>query len=126
MTVAALTSATVGTAYNQTAVATLVDADDGSYSKVWSMTASGGALGLTINAQTGAITGTPTAAGSYAVTMSVTDSLANNVSGQATLTVTAVMMASVETALTPPVMASHYQPVMATEAKAPKKAKKAK
>jgi len=75
------------------------------------MSALGGALGLTIDAATGAISGTPTAAGSYGVKLSVTDSAGGNVEGEATLTVSAALAA----------MASHYQPATAVEVKAPNK-----
>ncbi|MGB7801017.1 Ig domain-containing protein [Buttiauxella sp.] len=118
MTVAPLTGATVDTAYSATATATLMDVDDGTYTNVWSMTASGGALGLTIDAATGAISGTPTAAGDYAVNLSVTDSLGNTVSSGITLTVTPAAAALAA-------MPSHYQPVEAiNQAEQPKNTKK--
>lgn len=118
VTVAPLTGATVDTAYSATATATLMDVDDGTYTNVWSMTASGGALGLTIDAATGAISGTPTAAGDYAVNLSVTDSLGNTVSSGITLTVTPAAAALAA-------MPSHYQPVEAiNQAEQPKNTKK--
>jgi hypothetical protein len=76
---ATLPAATVGTAYSQTLTAT-----GGTAPYTWSLVSSststgistGGTLppGLTLNASSGAITGTPTTAGTYAFTIQATDS----------------------------------------------------
>ena len=68
---AALVGGNVGSAYNAT-----VDAQGGVTPYVWSHTGlSAAGLGLTINASTGEITGTPTIAGTYSVTVTVTDAI---------------------------------------------------
>jgi len=65
-----LAAGTVGTAYNATITAT------GGTTPLKAVTITNGSLpgGLTFNATTGAITGTPTAAGSFSFTVQVTDS----------------------------------------------------
>jgi len=103
VTVAALPAATVGTAYSQTATATVTPANATIASKVWSMTATG-AAGLSINASSGAITGTATAAGSYTVTCVVTDTLGGTAEGTTELTVSAVALMEAQ-------VQSHYQAV---------------
>jgi len=68
ITTAAMSNGAVGTGYNQTLVAT-----GGLTPYTWSYT---GSLppGLSLNASTGAITGTPTTAGTFSFTAKVTDS----------------------------------------------------
>jgi hypothetical protein len=68
ITTASLPNGTIGTAYSQTLAAT-----GGVAPYTWSI-ASGLPAGLTLNASTGAITGTPTAAATSNFTVQVTDS----------------------------------------------------
>jgi uncharacterized protein with beta-barrel porin domain len=76
----ALTSGTVGTAYDQI----VVSASGGTLP--YSYTATGLPAGLTINASTGAITGTPTTSGSFTPTVTAKD--AHSATGTATYTLT--------------------------------------
>ena len=80
----ALTTATVGTAYSQSVTTTSGNAP-------YTYSGTGLPNGLSIDTNTGAITGTPTTAGSYTITVAVTDSAspANTGSGSYTLTVNA-------------------------------------
>ena len=87
------TAGVVGTPYTGTATAVLVDPDDGTYTKVWS---GSGVAGLTINATSGAITGTPTAAGTFTVTYTVTDSGGTVRTGTDDVTVTATKAVKAE------------------------------
>ncbi len=68
---ASLPAGTVGTSYSQTLIAT-----GGSQPYTWSLVAGQGNLptGLSLNASTGAITGTPSATGTFNFTVRVTDS----------------------------------------------------
>ena len=77
ITTTALSDGTVGTAYTNTVVAS-----DGVPS--YSYAVIGGVLppGLILNAQTGAITGTPTTTGTYPLTIEVTDSRVSGQSGR--------------------------------------------
>jgi hypothetical protein len=82
VTTTALANASVGVAYSQTLAAT-----GGQTPYTWSIPAASLPPGLTLNASTGAITGTPTAAGTYALTATVTDSAANTASAHLSITV---------------------------------------
>jgi hypothetical protein len=75
-----LSSATAGTAY-----ATAVAGSGGTAPYAWSAT--GLPAGLSINALTGAITGTPTAAGGFSPTITLTDAYGESASQQFGLTV---------------------------------------
>ncbi len=98
ITNSALASATVGTAYSDQLAAS---GGSGTYS-TWAL-ANGTTLpaGLSLNAQTGAITGTPTATGTASVDVTVTDSLSATVTKSLAITV----------AIAPPVQNSVSSPV---------------
>jgi uncharacterized protein YhjY with autotransporter beta-barrel domain len=76
-----LPNGTTGTPYNQT-----VSASNGTAPYSFAVTAGGLPPGLTLNANSGAITGTPNAAGSYGFTIEATD--ANNSKGNRPYNVT--------------------------------------
>lgn len=80
---------TVGVPYS----AAVVSATGGAGGDVWS--ASGLPAGLSINASSGAITGTPTAAGNATVTVTVTDADGLTASGSLTIAVTSFGAATV-------------------------------
>lgn len=86
----ALTGGTVNVAYSQTIS---VSGGNGPYS----YSATGLPAGLSINASTGAVTGTPTTAGSYNVTVNVTD--ANGATGSASYTIAIANQAPVANAV---------------------------
>jgi hypothetical protein len=67
--VGSLNNGTVGTAYNQTATAT-----GGLPPYKWSLTSGKLPTGLTLNASSGVLAGTPTVAGNYIFSITVTDS----------------------------------------------------
>lgn len=69
ITTTSLPNGTTGTVYSQT-----VQATGGVQPYTWSVTVGALPAGLSLNASTGAITGTPTAAGTSAFTVQVTDS----------------------------------------------------
>jgi hypothetical protein len=99
ITPATLTAGTVGTAYSQSLAAT-----GGTAPYTWSVVSSGANAvppGLTLNASTGAVTGTPTTVGNYTFTVQATD--ANQATGQAaiSLTITAGAPLSITTASLP-------------------------
>ena len=83
----ALVSGNVGSAYNATVVA-----QGGVTPHVWSHTGLDAiGLGLTINASTGEITGTPTIAGTYNVTVTVTDAIAQVANKALSITIGVVL-----------------------------------
>ena len=69
ITTSSLPNGTVGTAYSAT-----LSASGGTTPYTWSISAGSLPAGLTLNASTGAITGTPTTAGTFSFTAKVTDS----------------------------------------------------
>ena len=81
---ASLPGGTVGTAYSSTLVAT-----GGTSPYTWSLAAGSLPAGLSLNAATGAITGTPTAAGTVSFTVRVTDAAARTVTRALSIAVTA-------------------------------------
>jgi hypothetical protein len=81
---ASLPSGLVGTAYSATLAAT-----GGTSPYTWSIAAGTLPAGLSLNAATGAITGTPTVAGTSSVTFRVTDSAARTVTKALSIAVTA-------------------------------------
>jgi len=83
ITTLALPEASVGTAYTQTLLAT-----GGISPYTWSISAGSLAAGLSLNASTGAITGTPTVAGTASFTAQVTDSLSTTDTQALSITVT--------------------------------------
>jgi uncharacterized repeat protein (TIGR01451 family) len=74
----------VGNAYNQVLTVT-----GGTGPFVWSVTAGSLPAGLTLNASTGALAGTPTAAGSYSFTVRVVDAFSQSATRTITLAITA-------------------------------------
>jgi large repetitive protein len=100
VTTASLAGATVGTPYSQTLAAT-----GGTPPYSWSVTVGALPAGLSLNATTGVISGSPTAAGTSSFTVTVTDSAA--VAGTATkalsITVSAAGTALVVATATLPV-----------------------
>jgi hypothetical protein len=91
-----LPAATAGTAYNQT-----LSVSGGTSPYTWSITAGTLPAGLSLNASTGAITGTPTGAGSNSVTFQVTDAAKDSASQIITITVTAPPALTITTATLP-------------------------
>ena len=103
ITNSALANATVGSAYSDQLAAS---GGSGVYS-TWTL-ANGTTLpaGLALNAQTGAITGTPTAAGNASVDVTVTDSLSATVTKTLAITVAAAAPAQSQNSNNPPVTPS--------------------
>ncbi|MDM2823166.1 hypothetical protein OGX96_19030 [Citrobacter sp. Cpo100] len=86
----ATSTATVGTAYSQLFKSTCSEADDGSYTYLWTATGVTGGLQLdnaTIASPT--LSGTPTASGSAYLSVTVTDSYGNKATSESTITVAA-------------------------------------
>ena len=83
ITTTSLTGGTVGTAYSAT-----VSATGGTTPYTWSTTTGALPGGLTLNASTGAITGTPTTAGTFDFTVEVTDSETTPATAQKALSIT--------------------------------------
>jgi hypothetical protein len=83
---ATLANGTAGTAYNQTLTAT-----PASTSVTWAVSAGTLPTGLTLNPQTGQLTGTPTAPGQYTFTATATDLLTQTGSRAYTVTILAVL-----------------------------------
>lgn len=81
---ATLPGGSVGTAYSSTLAAT-----GGTAPYTWSLAAGSLPAGLSLNAATGAITGTPTAGGTVSFTARVTDSAARTVTRALSIAVTA-------------------------------------
>lgn len=81
------TSATVGTAYTGQITATPSPVDDGTYTYSYALKSSG--LGLSVDANTGAISGTPSSVGIVTVTATVTDSYNNKATGNSDITIAA-------------------------------------
>src|SRR5436190_1883374 len=81
-TASPLLSGTVGTAYSQTLAAT-----GGTAPYAWSVISGSLPAGLTLNATSGAISGTPTTAGTSNFTVQVTDSSSGKASKAFTLTI---------------------------------------
>jgi autotransporter-associated beta strand protein len=85
VTTASLGGGTVGTAY-----AGMLAASGGTPPYTWSITSGALPPGVTLNAATGALTGSPTAPGTYAFTATVTDSAAATASAPLSIVVNAV------------------------------------
>ena len=83
VTTTSLPSGTVGSSYSATLVAT-----GGITPYTWSLTSGALPAGLSLNASSGAITGTPTAAGSSSFTVTVTDSNSPAKTASANLSIT--------------------------------------
>ncbi|HVP00135.1 MAG TPA: Ig domain-containing protein [Bryobacteraceae bacterium] len=81
---ASLPGGTIGTAYSQT-----LAASGGTPAYIWSVTSGVLPAGLTLNASSGAITGTPTTAGTSSFTVTVTDAAKNTASKQFSIVVAA-------------------------------------
>jgi hypothetical protein len=79
----------VGTSYSQT-----IQVSGGLSPFTFSVTSGGLPPGLTLEGNTGAISGTPTAAGSYSFTITVTDSMAQKVSRDFFMAVTTMIAVS--------------------------------
>jgi len=79
---AQLPAGAVGAAYSQTLTAT-----GGSAPYTWSVTSGQPPAGLTLNGQTGALTGTPTAAGTSSFTVQVADSAGQKATQAVSLTI---------------------------------------
>ncbi|MFZ0230973.1 MAG: putative Ig domain-containing protein, partial [Mycobacterium sp.] len=91
-----LNNGIVGTAYSQTLAAT-----GGIAPYTWSISAGNLPPGLSLNASTGAITGTPTAAGTYSFAAKVTDSESPTHSATASLSITINTKLAVQTTALP-------------------------
>ncbi|EPT9873068.1 hypothetical protein ACVTW2_000653 [Escherichia coli] len=84
----ATSSATVGSSYSQLFTSTCYEADDGSYSYVWTATGATGGLSLdnaTIASPT--LSGVPTASGSVYLDVTVTDSYGNKANAEVSLVI---------------------------------------
>jgi uncharacterized membrane protein len=93
-TQAPLAGGEAGVAYTQAFAAT-----GGTPPYTWSVSGGTAPTGLTLNASTGSLTGTPTAAGSFTFTLQVADSAARTATGSFTITVAAAVKI-----ITPPPM----------------------
>ncbi|MGA2132917.1 MAG: putative Ig domain-containing protein [Bryobacteraceae bacterium] len=82
ITTTSLVNGTVGTAYSQT-----LGAAGGTPPYTWSISSGTLPTGLTLNASTGAITGTPSAAGAFPFTAKVTDSASNTATQALSITI---------------------------------------
>ena len=105
---ASLPAGTVGSAYSQTVTAT-----GGSGSYVFSVSAGTLPAGLTLNAATGAITGTPTTAATSSFTITATDGNGATGSRAYTFTVNAAVVVNPPTLATGTVGAAYSQTVSA-------------
>ena len=108
-TLSPLPPGTVGTAYSTTLVAT-----GGTGSHTWAL-ASGAFLpgGLSLNAATGQITGTPTTAGPYSFTIEATDAAAVMVSGTFALTINPALTITTTSPLTAGIPGTAYSITLA-------------
>jgi hypothetical protein len=113
-----LPDAPVGAAYSQTLAAT-----GGTAPYTWSVVPGSGSLpaGLSLNASTGVISGTPTAAGRSVFTVQVTDSSTPPITATQPLSITVLAPLSVTTSVLPdaPVGAAYSQTLAATGGTAP-------
>jgi hypothetical protein len=98
-----LAPATVGLPYAQP-----LDAAGGRPPYIWSISNGGLPAGVTLNAATGAIGGTPAAAGTFQFTVDVSDSLARKASKAFNLTVAATLVISSAPALPAAIAGSSY------------------
>jgi hypothetical protein len=98
-----LAPATVGLTYAQP-----LDAAGGRPPYIWSISNGGLPAGVTLNAATGAIGGTPSAAGAFQFTVDVSDSLARKASKTFSLTVAATLVISSAPALPAATAGSSY------------------
>lgn len=90
----ALPAAGVGTAYNQ-----ILTATGGKASLIWSVSAGTLPVGLTLNATSGLISGTPTTAATSSVTFKITDANAKTVTKALSITVSATPLSITTTML---------------------------
>ena len=96
ITTTTLNNGVAGTAYSQTMAAT-----GGITPYTWSISLGNLPPGLSLNASTGAITGTPTTAGPYSFTAKVTDSESPTQSVTANLSITIIATLQVQTSSLP-------------------------
>ncbi len=97
ITTSTLSSGVLNVAYSQTLAAT-----GGITPYTWSISTGSLPPGLSLNTNTGAITGTPTTAGSYSFTAKVTDSESPKQSATASLSITINTKLAVQTTTLPP------------------------
>jgi uncharacterized protein YjdB len=111
ITTASLANGTVSTAYSAT-----LAASGGTSPYTWSLASGALPAGLTLNAGTGAITGTPTAPGTANFTVKVTDSGSpvQNVTKALSLTVTTTLISIAVTPANPTVLVAGTQQFAAT------------
>ena len=106
-------------AYKSTTYSTTLTASGGKTAYSWSVTSGNLPSGLTLNATTGVISGTPTKTVSSSFTIKVTDSVGTSTSKSFTLTVYVVPAISTNSLAAGTVGSSYSQTLGATSGKAP-------
>ena len=109
VTTTTLATGAIGEAYNQTLVAT-----GGLGGYVWSTTSGALQAGLSLNASTGAISGTPTASGANSITFRATDTGGNFAPATITLTINAALSITTTSPLPQGVQGRAYNNTIAT------------